>query len=124
MTISNAVDRALTLAVAHHIDCLKSPTQADELYSRLKSHAREGIYLLAGDIPDFVVSADYQYLSVTELLERVEVSANQMVEFGQLMLSAAQQGLTEVLGDGRARELDLEALADRFIRSALPMARG
>ena len=115
MNTSNAIARALTLAVAHHIDCLRSNVQADELYPRLKSYAREGNYLLASDIPDFVVRSDYESLTVTELLERVEVSANQMVEFGQLMLVAAQQGDNEALGSGRAPELDLASLAERFI---------
>ena len=61
---------------------------------------------LASEVRDFTISPDYQHLTVTELVERIEVTANQMVVFGELMLEAAHAGLVEAACDD---ELDSDA---------------
>jgi hypothetical protein len=96
----NTVSRALTLAATHYVDGQLINFDADEVYPRLKTLSQEGNCLLASEITEFSVSADYQNLTVTELVERIEVSANQMVAFGNLMLKAAHAGLVDAAIDG------------------------
>jgi hypothetical protein len=92
-----AIARALTLAASHHVDCHQLTINADELYPILKELSKSGNCLLASEITDFTISAPSQHLTVTELVESIEVSANQMVEFGKLMLNAAHEGLMDAV---------------------------
>ncbi|PBV09250.1 hypothetical protein CJU35_05185 [Pseudomonas aeruginosa] len=95
--MSHAVARALTLAATHFVDGQLLKFDADEVYPRLITLSQEGNCLLASEVPGFTISADYLHLTVTELVERIEVTANQMVEFGKLMLTAAHEGLMEAV---------------------------
>ena len=106
--MSLAVARALTLAATHFVDGQLPNFDADEVYPRLKTLSQEGNCLLAREVRDFAISPDYQHLTVTELVERIEVTANQMVAFGKLMLEAAHAGLVEAACDD---ELDSDASA-------------
>lgn len=93
------VSRALTLAATHYVDGQLINFDADEVYPRLKTLSQEGNCLLASEVRDFTISSDYQHLTITELVDRIEVSANQMAEFGKLMLDAAHEGLMEAVDE-------------------------
>lgn len=98
--MSNTISRALSLAATHYVDKHQLKLDACELYPRLKSLAQNGNCLLGSEITEIAISADYQSLTVTELVERIEVLAKQMVEFGNLMLKAAHAGLVDAAIDG------------------------
>ncbi|WP_121498225.1 hypothetical protein [Pseudomonas aeruginosa] len=117
--MSHAVARALTLAATHYVDGQLLKFDADEVYPRLKTLSQEGNCLLASEVRDFTISPDYHHLTVTELVERIEVTANQMVEFGKLMLTAAHEGLMEAVEEPGfemdASRWDLAAFAEACI---------
>lgn len=117
--MSHVFARAITLAASHFVDDQLINFDADELYPRMKQLATEGNCLIACEITDFTVSAEYQSLTVTELVERVEVAANQMMAFGKLMLEAAHSGLVEAAIDGSldsdANTWHLPSLAEAHI---------
>ncbi|HBO2935121.1 TPA: hypothetical protein L4R50_000115 [Pseudomonas aeruginosa] len=117
--MSHAVARALTLAATHFVDGQLLKFDADEVYPRLKTLSQEGNCLLASEVRDFAISPDYQHLTVTELVDRIEVTANQMVVFGKLMLEAAHAGLVDAAIDGSldsdANTWHLPSLAEAHI---------
>ncbi len=104
--MTHALTRALNLSATHFVDGQLLNYDADEVYPRLKTLSSEGNCLLASDVRDFPISPDYRHLTVTELVERIELTANQMVAFANLMLEAAHAGLLEAACDD---ELDSDA---------------
>tara|TARA_R110002124_G_scaffold128157_9_gene288594 strand:+ start:5698 stop:6045 length:348 start_codon:yes stop_codon:yes gene_type:complete len=115
--MSHAIARALTLAATHFVDCRLEDFDADEIYPHLQELSGRGDFVLAGDVTDFSICCDYQHMTLEELLMRIEVSANQMVEFGKLMLDAAHKGLMEVIDDPAfdPYSLDLSEIAEASI---------
>ncbi|ELQ8317613.1 TPA: hypothetical protein L6A34_31535 [Pseudomonas aeruginosa] len=106
--MSHVLARALTLSATHFVDGQLLNYDADEVYPRLKTLSSEGNCLLASQVRDFPINPDYRNLTVTELVERIELTATQMVAFGELMLEAAHAGLVEAACED---ELDSDASA-------------
>lgn len=117
--MNNAQSRALTIAASSYVDTTLLKLDACELYPRLKSLSQSGSCLLASEIEDFAISAEHQHLTVTELVQSIESSANQMVMFGKLMLEAAHEGLMEAVEEPGfemdATRWDFEAFAEACI---------
>lgn len=117
--MSHVLERALTIAASHYVDASELKFDACELYPHLQELARQDDNLMASEISEFSVSADYQSLSVLELVRNIEVAANQMMEFGKVMLDAAHAGLVDAAIEGcldsDANTWHLPTLAEGFI---------
>ncbi|UXH55927.1 hypothetical protein N5876_32790 (plasmid) [Pseudomonas aeruginosa] len=102
--MSHVLARALTLSATHFVDGQLLNYDADEVYPRLKTLSSEGNCLLASEVRDFPINPDYRNLTVTELVERIEQTADQMVAFANLIALRGRPRTSSAGKDSAGRE--------------------
>jgi hypothetical protein len=113
---------ALTTAAHLHVAIEDSEQDSLELYCRLKAMAADSAEVQVISLGDEPIPSEYDYLTVQELVELIELDAKEFLDFSLRMLDAAHQGLMSAVEkpgfEMDASRWDFKAFADSHLHDA------
>lgn len=93
--MSPAQKTALTTASHLHVAIEQSEQESLDAYFRLKALSADNGETLVSTLSSESIPSEYDYMTVLELVELIEIDAHQLMAFGLLMLNSAHQGLMD-----------------------------